>query len=583
MTLSEPTLPPATGRGVPDRERLTTVVQSTAKRPLDIERRRGESLAVFAGFLAAYSLIGYWLVVRLHVVGFETLDRFNRGLMLFHDEPAKLSAVGFDYAPLSTLVAAAFSVVPALTSSLVVVPVVSAVFAALTMVLLNTMLRRAQVRLSLRLLVLVGLGLNPLVVMNASLGGRSFLWLSLVVAAVGALLAWYVTADIRFVMVAGLCFGLASLTGYTSLVFFVVAAVAVAAILARLGAGGREIEGTTIGFAAPAGYAVALWTLLCLVLLGRPTAWISDSSDIAASVGGRGDVALLDLVADTGRLLIDGAPLAIVVLPLLLAQGLVGRNTFALWLGALLGAAVLVPGSAALLGLTDAPMTMANALPILVLAVVGGIWLVRSTTRHAPAAVALGLALLVSVPWTFNAMPDFQHQGLERAFHDAVATRDSQEDARTVSGTVVGYDEEKAMGEWIRDHVTARDSVLTDNAQTYAVMLFSGRPDLFLDRVDRTDEGWARAAQNLPSVVDYLLLSTDPTFDLLSRRYPDAARGTAPGLREVFSTDRYRLVEVTGGPTSPTDIGPIDAAPPNPISSTRSAPHDDSSVSGSAR
>ena len=120
------------------------------------------------------------------------------------------------------------------------------------------------------------------------------------------------------------------------------------------------------------------------------------------------------------------------------------------------------------------------------------------------------------------------------------------------------------MGDYIRDHVSRHDSVLTDNAQTYAVMLFSGRPDLFLDRVDGSDEGWERAAEDPASVVDYLLLSTDPTFDLLSRRYPDAARGTDPGLREVFATDRYRLVQVPGGPTS-------------------SAPHDDSSSSGSAR
>jgi hypothetical protein len=46
---------------------------------------------------------------------------------------------------------------------------------------------------------------------------------------------------------------------------------------------------------------------------------------------------------------------------------------------------------------------------------------------------------------------------------------------------------------------------------------------------------------------------------MLSRRYPDAARGTDPGLREVFATDRYRLVQVPG-----------------------SAPHDDSSLIESA-
>ena len=528
-----------------DQPRLTGVVQATGNRPLDIERRRKESLAIFAAFVVAYSLVGYWLVVRLHVVGFETLDRLNRGLMLFHNEPAKLSAIGFDYPPLSVLIPAPFAVVPALTRSLVVVPVVSAVFAALTMVLLNTMLRRAQVGLPMRLVVLAGVGLNPLVVMYASLGYRSFLWLALVVAALGALFAWYVTADIRFIMLAGLCFGLASLTGYTSLVFFAVAAVAVAAILARLGAGDREIEGTTVGFAAPAVYAVGLWTMLCLVLLGRPFAWITDSSDTAASVGGIGDVAVLDLVADTGRLLLYGAPLAIGVLPLLVLHGVARRNGFALWLGALLATAILVPAGAVVLRLTDSPMAMANALPVLLLAVVGGIWLVRSSARPSAAAVALSLALFASVPWTFAAMPHFEHQGIERAFHDAVATGESQEGVRTVSGTVVGYDEEQAMGEWIRDHVTAEGSVLTDNAQTYAVMLFSGRPDLFLDRVDGSDDAWERAAGDPADTVDYLLLSTDTAYDLLSRRFPDAARGTDPGLREVFATDRYRLVEVT--------------------------------------
>ena len=101
------------------------------------------------------------------------------------------------------------------------------------------------------------------------------------------------------------------------------------------------------------------------------------------------------------------------------------------------------------------------------------------------------------------------------------------------------------MGEWVRDHVTAEGSVLTDNAQTYAVMLFSGRPDLFLDRVDGSDDAWERAAADPAGSVDYLLLSTDTAYDLLSRRFPDAARGTDPRLREVFATDRYRLVEVT--------------------------------------
>lgn len=544
-------------------------VQAAGRRPVDLERRRLESLAVFGVFTTTYVAAGYWLVVRLHVVGFETLDRLNRGLMLWHNEPAKLSAVGFDYPPLSTLAVAPLAAVPSLASSLVVVPVASAVAAALTITVLNTMLRRARVAWPARVLVLAGLGLNPLVVMHAALGGRTFLWLALVVAAVGALVAWYVTADVRFILVAGVCLGLASLTGYSSLAYAAVAAVVVAALLSRLGAGRPEIEGTTIGLASPAVYAVGLWTVLCLLLLGRPLAWISDNSDSAASAG-LDRAGLGDVVSGTGRMLLDGAPLAVLVLPVLVGVGLVRRNGLALGLAALLATAILLPGVSALLGLSDAPPALAGAVPVLVLAVAGATWLLRSAAPRTPAALALGLALVASIPWTFAALPGAEHQSLERAFHDAVATGESQEGVRTPAGTVVGYDEEQAMGDYLRTHLTRPDSVLTDNAQTYAVMLFSERPDLFVDRVDDSEEAWERAAADPGSMVDYLLLSTDTTYDLLSRRYPDAAQGTDPGLREVFATDRYRLVEVPGGPTSPT-------------SATRSAPHAVPSALGSTR
>ena len=77
-------------------------------------------------FTVVYTVIGYWLVVRMHVVGFETLDRFDRGLMVWHNDPPKLSAVGADYPPLSVLLITPFTIIPALARSLVVVPVLTA-------------------------------------------------------------------------------------------------------------------------------------------------------------------------------------------------------------------------------------------------------------------------------------------------------------------------------------------------------------------------------------------------------------------------------------------------------------------------
>ena len=72
------------------------------------------------------------------------------------------------------------------------------------------------------------------------------------------------------------------------------------------------------------------------------------------------------------------------MLPALIFVGFARGNPFALWLGVLLGAAILTPAMAVVFRLTDSPMLMRNALPILLLA-----WWARSgwpgrPTRAAP-------------------------------------------------------------------------------------------------------------------------------------------------------------------------------------------------------
>lgn len=554
MTESSPT------KIVTNRERLAGVVQSVGRRPVDIERRWYESLGVFVVGTIVYFVIGYWLVSRMHVVGFETLDRLNRALMIWYNEPPKLASVGFDYPPLSVLLLAPFTVVRVFASSLVVVPLVSAIFGGFTLMLFNTMLRRSQVVFPVRAITLVLVGFNPLVVMYAANGSRNFLWLAFVVAALGALFAWYVTADIRFVMIAGLSYAVASLTGYGSLTFFVLSLIMIAAILSRLGADGTEVEGTAVGFAAPTMYAIALWTIFNLILLFEPFNWLTDSSDTAASAP-IGDWSLLDLAKATIELVFYGAPIAIVVLPALIFAGIARRNGFALWLGLMLAVSILTPALAVLLGLTDSPMVMSNALTIFLVAVIGALWLARSAGEGSMlVAGILIVGLLLSIPWTFNAMETFKHQGLERAFHDAVSTRESQEGATTVDGSTVGYDNEEEMAEYILDNIDVEDSILTDNASTGPVMLFTGHPEYFFDRVDQSDGPWRRAARNPAAHVDYMLLTRNIDNDILSRLYADAANGTDSNLPVEFANDRYVLVEVPDDYTYDESAAEVDTS-----------------------
>ena len=541
----------STATVVHTKERLSGVVQSVGRRPNDVPRRWWESALVFLFFTLAYTWFGYWVVVDMHVVGFETLDRLNRALMVWHNDPAKLSAIGFDYPPLATLLIAPLAIFRGAVTSMAVVPLASAIFAAITMVAFNTMMRRALVAGPLRDALVLALGANPLVLLYATTGTRHFVWIAFVITGLGALFAWYITADVRFVMLAGIAYSVAALSGYSSLTFFVLSAVMIGAILARLGADGTEVEGTVVGFASPTVYVIALWTVFNLVLLLSPFAWITRSSDAAAS-GGLEMFSAVDLLRSTGELVLYGAPLAIIVLPALIFSGFARGNPFALWLGVLLGAAILTPALAVALRLTDSPMLMRNALPILLLSVIGAIWLARSADEGSTLVSGLVVvALVISIPWTLNAMKTYRYQNLEAPFAAALTTGESQEGAETLSGEKVGIVSEQAMAEYVRNNVTRDNSILTDNAQTYAVMMLTGHPELFFDRIDQSDGPWKVAARDPAKYVDYLLMSTADNGDLLTRLYPDAAAGNDAQLQVVYRTPRYVLVGVPAG-FSPT-------------------------------
>jgi hypothetical protein len=170
------------------------------------------------------------------------------------------------------------------------------------------------------------------------------------------------------------------------------------------------------------------------------------------------------------------------------------------------------------------------------------------------ALVIVGLVL--SIPWTLNAMKTYRYQNLEAPFAAALTTGESQEGAETVNGEKVGIVSEQAMAEYIRNNVSRDNSILTDNAQTYAVMMLTGHPELFFDRIDASDGPWKDAARNPAEYVDYMLMSTADNGDLLTKLYPDASAGNDAQLQVVYHTPRYVLVAVPVGyaPNAQTSI-----------------------------
>lgn len=506
---------------------------------------RLENWLVFGITVLSYTAVGIWLVTQMHVVSFESLDRMNRALMALHNDPAKLTAIGFDYPPLSVLVLTPLAVFSDVARSLIALPISSAVFAGVAAISLNSLLRRCRIPGPFRMGVLAALALNPLVILYASTGSSQIVWISLMLAGVSSVVKWFVTAQIRYILVAGLTFSIASVAGYGSLVWALLAALLIGIVLQRHGARQAEVEGTVIGFASPVVYVVALWTVFNAVILGNPLSWLKRSVSGDTRVGGSLPDRLLDVLQDLGEVVLATSPLTIIVVPMLLVAMFRRRDEMAGWLAVCILAALALPAVAVLIRNDDTHLLMRDGFPVLVLTVAGACWLIRALDAgQAAGALLVIVGLLGSAAFSFYKMTDYPHQNLESSFVEAVTSGKSQEGEITAAGQQVGILSEEAMAGYIRRNVTARGSILTDNSQTYAVMLLTGKPELFFDRVDRGDAAWFKAANAPGSKVRYLLLSRSIEDDRLSQIHESAATATDPALQAVFTTDRYVLVSV---------------------------------------
>ena len=90
------------------------------------------------------------------------------------------------------------------------------------------------------------------------------------------------------------------------------------------------------------------------------------------------------------------------------------------------------------------------------------------------------------------------------------------------------------MAHYINAHDRLQNSILTDDSQTFSVMLRTGRPDLFWDRIDKGDGEWRDALVSPWGRVRYLLVTAD---DLIRQQYPRLYEGKAvPGMTPVYET-----------------------------------------------
>lgn len=528
---------------------LYDVPHAVMRRPTGSTRRENlESLAIFVVLAIVYAIVGWRVVSVSHVVSFEALDRLARAYMVWWNDPAKLAAIGFSSPPLSALAYLPLTVLKPLATSLTAIPLLTATFGAATVALLGRTLTRCGFGPGLRWPMLLLFAANPLWLFYATNGTGDMVFLFLLAWGLLAFVAWHEGGEVIYLAGTAFAFGIGAMAKYDLIVVALLVAVAVAAATQRRRPEPGELEATIVGYVTPVVYAIALWTLLNGLILGRPFQWLESAPDTAAAnapaVSGP-SAALGDVAARVLELGGGVAPLSALVVVLGAAAFVMARDDLALALVAILVLCLALVGAEALVHGDLARVTLRDGLPIALVALVAAAAICRRPgPLKAIGAIGTVVLLAVAVPLSWAMMERYPYQDQEQAFTKALRTGDDLTGQTSKGGYVVGIANERATAAFVKRVIGhQRHAILTDNARTYGVILLSGRPAVFRDRVQDGDGPWLRELSDPWGKVAYLLIDTRSADDLVQRRWPGAASGQ-DGFVPVFHTARYTIVSV---------------------------------------
>jgi hypothetical protein len=568
-------LPPS----APERERLEAPALEPPRErarlrkhgPL-LGRRRIESIALFLVAYAVYAAIGLRLTLVQHLTVFDAVSRLAHAYFVWYNVPPKLAAIGFVWPPMQTLAFLPSAAFKPLATSLAALPLTSALFGAGTLVVLNVFFRSCGMKPLLRYGLIVAFGVNPMIVFYSANGMGEAIFLFFLTLGMASFMRWFLAREPRFLILAGLAFSIAFLARFELLVWALALVPIMTVAMIRQRVSRDHLEGALIAYLAPIVYTVGLWMFVSWSVMGDPIYFVSSLT--------KGETAAVGLSQQTGASATSATPFVhysaqeiarrlvelnwglfaptIVVALLLLVSFFLRGDLMSLSLALLLA---VNPALTALLierGGNLNPLQLRYNMRGMTIVLIAIAWLFLGT-RRAWQRYALGLvsvALLVAaLPLTWRTMETYPYQFYEAAFVRSLVSGEDQLGTRSKTSLyhkggymVVGEYSLGAndMARYIELHVSRREAILTDDSKTFGVMLSSGRPDLFLDRIDYGDAQWLDIVNNPFRRVRYILVPAGGA-DLISRRYTGFPEGY-PWARPVYVNDYYGLYAVARSP-----------------------------------
>jgi hypothetical protein len=547
---------------VAERRGLPTTVYEKPRRERGLSAQQRETAALFLVVFVSYAVLGWRVVVRDHIVMFDAVARLSHAYFVWWNSPPKLAAVGFVWPPIATVVFLPFTLVKPLATSLLALPLTSAFFAGVMFVFLNKTLTLLGLGLRYRIPMLLLFALNPMVAFYSANGMSEVVYLSFLVASVYFFLSWHVSRRGTRLVNAGIFFSVGILSRYEVFTWAIVLAAVICAVLVRRRASRVEIEGTLISYLAPLSYGIGLWLFFNWLILNDPLFWLKHQAPGGPTNGPAGTTGPSLTVAGprpsaahVGRELAGlNWHLFLLTLPTLvalLALFIFRSDLMALTLALFLSLNAAFTGLLIYVSHAEAYIQLRYNMRAMPLALIGSAWVVTRFAGRARivAGAAVVALLLVAIPQTWHVMQTFPQQYLEQSFTRAIATGKDQEGTDSLGGYRVGIAEQRRMAAYVKANIIGRDSILTDDAQTFSVMLLTGTPGTFLDRIDHGDTRWLAVLDAPFGKVAYMLVSETPD-DLISARYPKLGHRRVRGFRTVYKVGSLVLISVARLPPS---------------------------------
>jgi hypothetical protein len=372
------------------------------------------------------------------------------------------------------------------------------------------------------------------------------LYLLLLTAGLYFFVRWWLHGRWQDVTLAGVAFGLGVVSRYEVAAWLAIVVFGALAVDSARRRARVSIEASLLVLLVPTVYFLTLWTYLTGAITGSPLYWFT-----ALAPKDRGLGAELDLGVVTEAVTVQAGlfPPTLLLAAIALAAAIRWRQPVA----AVVAVALVVDLVATVVFVTRSGgdpnyfqlRYNLRAIPVAFVAVAVLLALVPQPRRRIAGVVA-AVALVAAAPATALTMSRYGNALGEAAFVEGVFTGRGQDGVAPPRGTGNSVAKTRETARFLLDRADRPSSILTDDAHTYAVMLATGRPDLFLDRIDVGDDRWTDVAERPHGVVDFLLVNSNPLrADLLVALHPGLRSGSPPPFaRLAFSNGAFAVYEV---------------------------------------